>query len=500
MKQDVEYEIYFKENDTLDLSTYAQNIKRIIEACDDYPKSNDNEAYVIGIDSPWGTGKTHFVKMLKNYLLGHYSKPNTNEQSLDVLSGSISSVIYYDAWKNDFWDNAFEPLFDQMIQATPIKYETEKADVKDMLRIIPQILCIGARGIAAKQVEKYIDSDALKEMGDACKKGFDIAHSDTAQTEHFFPEYRQFRDAITALRVILSKSIEKNGKTVIIVDELDRCRPPFAVQTLEIVKHLFNVDGLVFVFSLDIHQLSHCVKLVYGSDFDAVGYLERFFNYLSLLPRSNNKKVIRTFLSEFGMEEKQEVIAAFSTIISQYSLSLREARTVLSAYYVLENTSLAEYNNIENAKILYFYFLCMKYKMPALFSDAVFQSNTEEAFKILNERKIPLILKKGFNINVLYILLKENPIIHHVQYYHISVLYDQKSTNNFPMKEFKIRKENNGWMYSTNNFLWEGFSEEDSLSYLLYLPDLIKYDDIKEMRVWEYLYRKLELCDFIPAE
>lgn len=500
MNHKTEQELYFKENDKLGLATYANNIKRIIEACDDFPKSNDNEAYVIGIDSPWGTGKTQFVKMLKNYLLGYCSMKDANDQSTNKTIGIVSTVLYYDAWKNDFWDNAFEPLFDQMIQATPIKKAADKADIKRILKLIPKILCIGARGFIVKQANNYIEYDALKEMSETCKEGFDLAYSDTAQTEQFFPEYSQFRDAIATLRKFLSSSIETNKKTVIIIDELDRCKPTFAVQTLEIVKHLFNVEGLVFIFSLDIHQLSHCIKLVYGTDFDAVGYLERFFNYLSLLPRSNSKVIIANFLKEFGMEEKPEVVNAFSTIIYQYGLSLREARTVLSAFYVLEKTSLAEYCDISNSKILYFYFLCMKYKMPKLFSKAVFQSNTEEVFKFLSQNKIPLDLNKILGDNCLYDLLNNNPIIDYAKYYHVSVLCDREHSNAISIKDSYFRMDGNKLMRSVDRFLWIEFLKEDSLSYLLYFPDILDIDNIKEMRVWEFLYRKLELCDFVSAE
>ena len=497
MNKDTEQELYFREDDKLELWTYAQNIKRIIEVCDELPRSNDNESYVIGIDSPWGTGKTHFVKMLKNYLLGYYSKLNASEQSKTATPNKVSSVIYYDAWKNDFWNNAFEPLFDQMIQAAPIKEETEKTDVKNILKIIPRILQIGARGFIVKLADEYIDSDAIKDMGEACKEGFNIAHSDTAQTEQFFPEYSQFRDAIASLRTVLSNSVKKNKKIVIIIDELDRCKPTFAVQTLEIVKHLFNVEGLVFIFSLDIHQLSHCIKLVYGTDFDAVGYLERFFNYLSLLPRSESKKVINSFLNEFGMKEKQNVIDAFSTIIYQYGLSLREARTVLSAFQVLERTSLKEYNDIDDAKVLYFYFLCMKYKMPAIFSTTVFQSKTNEAIEVLKNNSIPLNYHDYPERNV-FNLLKENPQIFKGELTHISN-HNTKS-GIIQIDNIRLSIDNKKILYSVDGCYVIEFKSNDSFSYLLYYPDLLEYDNNKEMRIWEYIYRKLELCDFVPTE
>jgi hypothetical protein len=73
-------------------------------------------------------------------------------------------------------------------------------------------------------------------------------------------------------------------KIVIIIDKLDRCRPTYAVQLLERIKHLFDVEGIVFVLGIDREQLSHSIKALYGSEFDAIGYLKRFIDLDYRLP------------------------------------------------------------------------------------------------------------------------------------------------------------------------------------------------------------------------
>ncbi|GAL22833.1 putative phage protein [Vibrio maritimus] len=64
----------------------------------------------------------------------------------------------------------------------------------------------------------------------------------------------------------------------IFIDELDRCRPSYAVEMLETIKHIFDIEGVVFVVATDTEQLQHAVKAVYGEGFDARVYLSRFFN------------------------------------------------------------------------------------------------------------------------------------------------------------------------------------------------------------------------------
>ena len=73
----------------------------------------------------------------------------------------------------------------------------------------------------------------------------------------------------------LETSINSNGADkpkkpmFVFIDELDRCRPTYAIELLETVKHLFDIPGLVFVIATNTDQLQHSIKAVYGAEFDA---------------------------------------------------------------------------------------------------------------------------------------------------------------------------------------------------------------------------------------
>lgn len=99
------------------------------------------------------------------------------------------------------------------------------------------------------------------------------------------------------------KKICENKKIIIMVDELDRCKPTFAIELLEVIKHLFDVENMVFIFALDIKQLSYSVQSVYGTGIDSTGYLCRFFDYISKLPKID----INTIYSNFLIFEKMEL-------------------------------------------------------------------------------------------------------------------------------------------------------------------------------------------------
>ena len=75
---------------------------------------------------------------------------------------------------------------------------------------------------------------------------------------------------------------------VVMIDELDRCRPSYAVELLETAKHLFDVDRIVFVLAVNREQLAHAVCALYGADFNAEGYLRRFFDEDFRLPSAKS--------------------------------------------------------------------------------------------------------------------------------------------------------------------------------------------------------------------
>lgn len=72
---------------------------------------------------------------------------------------------------------------------------------------------------------------------------------------------------------------------MLFVDELDRCRPDFAVNMLEIIKHTFNVKGVQFVLVTNTQQLRSSINHCYGETVDAQRYLDKFLKYSFSLPQ-----------------------------------------------------------------------------------------------------------------------------------------------------------------------------------------------------------------------
>ena len=90
---------------------------------------------------------------------------------------------------------------------------------------------------------------------------------------------------------------------VVMIDELDRCRPSYAVELLETAKHLFDVDQIVFVLAVNRKQLAHTVRALYGNKFEAEAYLHRFIDLDVHLPEPNMERFIDDLFVSMGLKD-----------------------------------------------------------------------------------------------------------------------------------------------------------------------------------------------------
>jgi KAP-like P-loop domain-containing protein len=131
--------------------------------------------------------------------------------------------------------------------------------------------------------------------------------------------------------------VGKNGKPLLFfVDELDRCRPTYAVALLERMKHIFDVEGIVFVLAIDKGQIGHSLKAVYGSGLEVDGYLRRFIDLEYRIPDPPREKYAGYLFKQFDIaslvaksiparfvRQVDGTIGMFGWLADTYNLSLR---------------------------------------------------------------------------------------------------------------------------------------------------------------------------------
>ena len=274
--------------------------------------ATDGAPISMAIDGRWGSGKTFFVK-----------------RWTAQLRNNKRCIIEFDAWQHDQSGNAalacMAEISRQVRERTALVIDSSAtmaavdSALKDALSSIKR---------AAKPVTKALFSAALKRyVGASIKDLAEAAQSDDGSDSHseetsdstnaaIDKAVDQYLDQILVEHEIRHASVEKfrknleglasslarasAGPVFLIIDELDRCRPSFAVELLEGVKHLFSVRNVCFIFSTNLSQLAASVQAVYGPNFDGRDYLSRFFDQELVIPQPSGEQFARLLFRQQG--------------------------------------------------------------------------------------------------------------------------------------------------------------------------------------------------------
>lgn len=238
---------------------------------------NIEKGGVIAIDGEWGSGKTYFVHQVKwlfdsadeNIDSDIKNVLNSTSPKLDNIIEHKYKVFYYDAWKHDKSNNPFFTLLRSMILTFGgiDHFKEEMGFIKSLFKGASHI----AKGVTPIDVESV-----FKGTKTLCGINDTDRFSELEFIEQMDSQVHSFLDYICE---------GQYDKLVIFIDELDRCKPSFAVELLEIIKHYFNHDKLIFVLSTNLKEFQYCIKHYYGEGFDGWKYLDRFIDIRITLPK-----------------------------------------------------------------------------------------------------------------------------------------------------------------------------------------------------------------------
>jgi hypothetical protein len=249
------------------------------------------EPFVLAIDSPWGSGKTTFLKMW-----------------LQSLQNEEFSCFYFNAWENDFSESPLVSLIGEIgeaittlrlghDQATTARQAFEKAKKSGAAlakAALPGVIRLATAGVL--DISAIKGEDIAKLAEEITRQQIDKYQADKKSITHF---RKELANLVAALRL---KTQERAKPIVFVIDELDRCRPPYAVELLEKIKHLFSVDGLIFILAIDRQQLGESVRCLYGRGLDADNYLRRFIDLQYRLPSPKIEQFVKAQFARFSLE------------------------------------------------------------------------------------------------------------------------------------------------------------------------------------------------------
>lgn len=307
-------------------------------------------SFVIGIHGTWGSGKTFMLQRWKQQLINSEGK-----------DGRKYKAIYFNAWEDDFHTNPLVAIIGQLWM------DLKDNDVKEIYDGLKQIL----PKLAETTVFEYI---GLKK---------ELLQSDVERTVN---EYVENRKEINELRRRLENfanavMFQTHMPLIFIIDELDRCRPTFAIELLERIKHIFNVKNIVFVCGMNKTQLEKSIKSVYG-EIDAEEYLRKFFDINLSLPPAKPSVYCKHMIEKYGVirminsspvhETKsghyesvwQDAINNIHIMVDYMNLSLRDTEQVFRMIFAILSYKEEQKNELmfkqEGWKMICFIFLRIK--------------------------------------------------------------------------------------------------------------------------------------------
>lgn len=279
--------------------------------------NNVNENFILSIDGEWGTGKTFFIKQLI-YICNSHSTIDCIKTHKDYAKIQEFSqkhiVVYYNAWENDNHDNPLESLIYNVLNEYP-KYKKRFENPEELFGTIKPIL----ENIIEKSSLGYITKDCFEKL----KSFEDLADSIVT-----------IEEKQSSLNKLFNKIIKSDERILLVVDELDRCRPDYAVKLLETLKHFYNNPKLSIIVVTNNRQLSYTIKKYYGSDFDGYGYLNKIYDSVITLGIDNLENYVKKHCEIIQSTNLPENISF--ELFKYLKFSYRECNKYMSMYKIVE--------------------------------------------------------------------------------------------------------------------------------------------------------------------
>ncbi len=284
--------------------------------------------FVFALDSPWGTGKTTVVRMLR--------------RSLEIDG---FKCVYFNAWKDDYVTDPLIPMVAAIDELKPNGDSSEGRFRFNMTKVKKAAGAIAKHGTVA--VVKAVTANML-DLNEVVKDAASEIAGDAASD--LIEAFQKGKASLEQFRAALEKAVDELSKDdpplplIFFIDELDRCRPSYAIELLERVKHLFDVSNMVFVLSIDKKQLEAITAAVYGERINAPEYLRRFIDLEFSLPALHSKSYTRELIKRFEFKDffdarrhnstlsydHDHFVEAFTLLAGMFDLSLRARERCLT--------------------------------------------------------------------------------------------------------------------------------------------------------------------------
>jgi hypothetical protein len=256
----------FEANDRLRLKPFSEKLEAYLMVEHDFVEGS----LVVSLNAPFGGGKSTFLSMWKSDL----DKRRENNDP-------PPKAIIVNAWESDYCGEPLLSIINGLI--TAIKEDGSAKKEKEVSRLHEAAKDVGwfFTGIANNLASKWIGIDPAA----AGKFAEEKKGERKLNIPDFISLYEERTKALGHLKGTLKDIFGgESPKAFIFIDELDRCRPDYAIHYLETIKHVFDIHGLVFLLAIDYGQLESSAKSLFGENLKFPDYFRKFSHRTLALP------------------------------------------------------------------------------------------------------------------------------------------------------------------------------------------------------------------------
>ncbi len=381
----------FEDFDKLNLKSFGKDIVKIIE--NDKTLSNDQNSCTISLNADFGQGKTTFLEMLKDFI----ERQNSGKYT----------ALFIDAWRGDFFKEPIITILSEFLEYLEKNGKVENK--QDILKTIGKVIYSLTRqeikqdiGIDLKNIFKRILIFIFKItpifIRQILKKhiGIDLKEArkeikEEKLGEALFSKFKQRKQVLQEIKNIISNYTKNGKKLVVIVDELDRARPDYAVHFLEDMKHFFDIKNVVFIFGINKRQIKATVETLYGQDLEFEGYYKKFFKHERNLPDPYKEAIsfIKSLLKQTKVTSELKS-ANIHFLFKSFKLTLRDlSRFIELCDVILSKTAEDDERNYKYSNSVLF-FICLLLKKQDIFNKVLNNEfNLDDFLSFIDEAKIP---------------------------------------------------------------------------------------------------------------
>lgn len=304
---------YVLKNNFINRNRYISSFLKLINGLE--------ENKIIALDGEWGSGKTWFVKSVE-YLMNSESNNELNIVDKEIMNKVKDKYMtfYYNAWENDDAKSAMLSLIYKLINDSCL--QKNESDVGAIPRLLNTVIKFVTNGAIDIKEDIFGEQWNNKQITDCIKTSEEIKE--------------------TFKKIIDNLLIENKNRLLIIIDEIDRCKPTFAIDLLENIKHFYDDNRIIFLVTTNNKALASSVCKIYGEKYDGALYLDRIFDINLELPNNYIQDYINAI--DDGNSNSNYHFKVCRELAKENKMTMREYNRYLNSMESIKNNLIGGYS------------------------------------------------------------------------------------------------------------------------------------------------------------